>query len=248
MGRHFNDIFIGTSGWSYAHWKGPFYPQDLPDERLLDYYAGHFRSVEINSSFYHLPQPETLAHWRTATPANFRFTAKASRYITHMKKLREPAQSLRVFLDRIGLLGNKLGVILFQLPPHWRCNTARLAAFLEALDDGFRYAFEFRDRSWLNPQTLQLLSRHDAAFCIYELGGFTTPLEVTTDLVYVRLHGPNGAYQGNYSNAALSVWARTFREWSSRGRSVHCYFDNDQFGFAAANARQMVNILRHQKS
>jgi uncharacterized protein YecE (DUF72 family) len=244
MPRQGGNIHIGTSGWSYGHWQGPFYPPDLPAGKALDYYARQFGSVEINSSFYHLPQQQTLQHWREATPADFLFTAKASRYITHMKKLRDPVESVRIFLERISILGDKLGAILFQLPPHWRCNTTRLAAFIDALDSGIRYAFEFRDHSWMNPQTLKLLARNNAAFCIYDLDGFTTPLEITADFVYVRLHGPDGAYQGSYSDSALSAWADAFLDWQQQGHSVYCYFDNDQRGYAAVNARRLQQLLR----
>ena len=190
-------IHVGTSGWSYDHWKGPFYPGNLPGNRMLEYYAQHFRSVEINCSFYRLPEKKTLQHWYECTPDDFLFTAKASRYITHMKKLKDPQESVPVFLDRISLLKDKLGPILFQLPPRWRFNATRLGAFLDSLSNEFRYAFEFRDHSWLNREALELLARHNMSFCIYELEGFVTPDEITADHIYVRLHGPGDAYQGS---------------------------------------------------
>jgi uncharacterized protein YecE (DUF72 family) len=236
-------IHIGTSGWSYDHWKGPFYPEHLAGSRMLAYYAGHFRSAEINNSFYHLPDKETLKFWHDITPEDFLFTAKASRYITHMKKLSDTRQSVSVFLRRIRLLGDKLGPILFQLPPQWRLNKARLAGFLDALSTEFRYAFEFRDRSWLTEDSYSLLSRHAAAFCIYELDGFISPKEVTTDLVYVRLHGPDGPYRGSYGDATLSGWATALTGWMAQGRSVYCYFDNDERGYAARNARRLLDML-----
>jgi uncharacterized protein YecE (DUF72 family) len=236
-------IHIGTSGWSYDHWKGPFYPEHLAGERMLGYYAGYFRSAEINNSFYHLPAKATLKLWHDATPKDFLFAAKASRYITHMKKLRDPGQSVSAFLKRIRLLGDKLGPILFQLPPRWHFDRGRLAAFLEALSTEFRYAFEFRDRSWLNAEACELLSRHAAAFCIYELDGFLSPKEVTTDLVYVRLHGPDGPYRGNYDDTILSGWTATLAHWAAQNRSVYCYFDNDERGYAALNAGRLQAML-----
>jgi uncharacterized protein YecE (DUF72 family) len=239
-------IHIGTSGWSYDHWKGPFYPGDLPGKRMLEYYAQQFRSVEINSSFYRLPEKKTLQHWYECTPHDFLFTAKASRYITHMKKLREPQKTVPVFLDRISMLDDKLGPILFQLPPHWRFNAERLRIFLDSLSNEFRYAFEFRDRSWLNRQTCELLARHNMSFCIYELDGFITPHERTADDIYVRLHGPDDAYQGSYSHKALSARAGTFTDWAHRGNTVWCYFDNDQCGYAVENAGQLRKILAQQ--
>jgi uncharacterized protein YecE (DUF72 family) len=237
-------LHIGTSGWSYQHWKGPFYPEDLPNARMLACYVQHFRSAEINNSFYRLPSRETLTRWRKAVPRDFVFTAKASRYITHMKKLRDPAASTRGFLSRIRTLGSRLGPLLFQLPPHWRFNEERLAVLLDALPDRHRYAFEFRDPSWHNKRCYDLLRRHNAAFCIYELDGFLSPRRITTDFVYVRLHGPDGPYQGNYPDHTLAGWAGAFSTWSSQGKDVYCYFDNDQAGYAAQNALRLDAMLK----
>jgi len=209
----------------------------------LGYYAERFRSVEINNSFYHLPEKATLRHWRDTVPADFVFTAKASRYITHMKKLKDPEDSIDRFFNRVTSLGDKLGPILFQLPPRWRFNRERLEAFLGALSTDFRYAFEFRDHSWLNAETYELLSRYNAAFCIYDFDGFLSPRETTADFVYIRLHGPDGAYQGSYDTSTLSGWAGALSAWSSQGRDVHCYFDNDQAGYAARNALQLQSML-----
>jgi uncharacterized protein YecE (DUF72 family) len=230
------NTYIGTSGWSYPHWKGPFYPADLPDSKLLDYYCQHFSSVEINNSFYHLPSEHALEQWRDTTPADFLFAAKASRYITHMKKLKDPQQSLATFIERIDILGNKLGPILYQLPPRWHCNPERLSAFLHALDETHRHAFEFRDESWINEDIVQILEQHNAAFCIYELAGYRSPLHVTADFVYIRLHGPEGAYQGSYDGRTLAAWARRIEKWCDQGIDVYCYFDNDEAGYAVENA------------
>jgi len=237
-------VLVGTSGWSYEHWQGVFYPEELPADHWLAYYAQRFSSVEINNSFYHLPRKKTLRRWRDAVPDDFVFCAKASRYITHMKKLKDPAKSVSAFFGRISALGDKLGPVLFQLPPNWRFNAQRLSAFLEALSSEFRYAFEFRDHSWLNDETYALLARHDAAFCIYELDGFLSPREVTTDFVYVRLHGPDGPYQGSYDTRVLSGWAGAFSTWSAGGKAVYCYFDNDQAGYAANNALSLHAMLQ----
>ena len=235
-------IHIGTSGWSYAHWKGPFYTGQLPGSRMLEYYAQRFRSVEINNSFYRLPGQQALQQWHDSTPDDFCFTVKASRYITHMKKLGEPRKTVPVLLDRLSILGDKLGPILFQLPPRWHFNGARLGDFLDTLSGEFRYAFEFRDQSWLNEQTYALLSRHAAAFCIYELDGFLSPKQVTTDFIYVRLHGPGGAYQGSYDEQALAGWAAACSTWARKGQTVYCYFDNDQRGYAVQNALRLQAI------
>ena len=235
---------IGTSGWSYDHWRGPFYPQDLPGGDRLRYYAERLPSVVINNSCYRLPDQHTLRQWHDAVPHNFVFTAKASRYITHLKKLKEPEESLSTFLERIRVLEDKLGPILFQLPPRWRFNGQRFAAFLDHLSGEFRYAFEFRDRSWLNEQSYALLAQKNAAFCIYEFDGFLSPKAVTADFIYVRLHGPNGPYRGSYDTRTLSGWAEAFSTWSAEGRNVHCYFDNDEAGYAARNALHLQSMLQ----
>ncbi len=236
-------VHIGTSGWSYTHWKGPFYPEDAADRELLGHYTEHFDTAEINNSFYRLPEPATLRSWRHAIPEGFVFSAKASRYITHQKKLKDPEQSTQKFFDRIGALGDALGPILFQLPPRWSFNEERLARFLEALPDGHRYAFELRDRSWLNDRALALLTDHGAALCIYELDGFVSPAEVTADFVYVRLHGPDGPYRGCYDTQALRPWASAISQWIARDLAVWCYFDNDENAYAPQNAAKLLSML-----
>lgn len=243
MAQRRSTSHIGTSGWSYDHWKGPFYPDDIKGDNMLSYYCEHFKSVEINNSFYHLPQAKTLKHWRDMSPDNFLFSVKASRYITHMKKLNDPKQSVHDLLERVSVLKEKLGPILFQLPPRWRYNHDRLNHFLEGLSDEFRYAFEFRDPSWLEPEVYHLLSKHNAAFCIYELDGFISPREVTADFVYTRLHGPGGPYQGDYDNRTLAGWAGAFHSWAKQGKDIYCYFDNDEAGYAARNAESLVRMM-----
>lgn len=237
-------IHIGTSGWSYKHWKGRFYPPDLPAGKWLAWYAGRFRSVEINHSFYRLPREETLEAWKGTVPQGFLFAAKASRFITHMKKLQDPGKTVPPFLERIGVLGDALGPILFQLPPGWRFDADRLSSFLDSLDASRRYAFELRDPDWINDRALEILSRRGAAFCIYDLDGRLSPKEVTADFVYVRLHGPGGAYRGSYDARTLAGWAGAFSTWCAGGREVFCYFDNDEKGFAAENARRLAGMVR----
>ena len=238
------ELHVGTSGWSYPHWAGPFYPQDLPDDEWLGYYARRFASVEINNSFYQLPARETLATWRDTVPPGFEFAVKASRYVTHMKKLKDPAVTMPGFLERVATLGRHLGPILFQLPPRWHCNADRLHDFLAALPHDHRYAFEFRDPSWFDPAILGLLEGFGAAFCVYDLGGDRSPAHVTAGFAYVRLHGPGAAYQGSYSEQALRDWARTFSDWLDAGHDVYCYFDNDEAGHAAANAARLQELAR----
>lgn len=206
---------------------------------MLPYYVKSFETVELNNSFYKLPAPGTFSKWRLATPEDFVFSVKASRFLTHNKKLKDPQNALENFLPRAQELGAKLGPILFQLPPRWRCNIERLESFLEALPKQHRYAFEFREPSWHCAPVFEVLHRYNAAYCIYELDGFATGNEITAEWTYVRLHGPGGKYQGSYSDDALRVWAQQIVEWQQRLRATYVYFDNDQAGYAAENALRL---------
>lgn len=237
-------IWVGTSGWHYEHWRGAFYPPDLPTKSFLSHYQQYFQAVEINNSFYRLPTVQTLVAWRESAPPGFLFAVKASRVITHLKKLKEVDQAVATFLDRVSLLGPALGPILFQLPPRWRFQPDRLTAFLATLPQTYRYALELRDPSWLVPEAYDLLRQYGAAFCIYELAGFQSPLAITTDFVYIRLHGPAGAYQGSYSPAALQDWTRRLQAWEAQGLDAYCFFDNDEAGYAAHNALTLLRFLQ----
>lgn len=235
---------MGTSGWHYNHWKGRFYPEGMPNEEMLDHYVKYFKSVEINQTFYGLPRKDTLRRWREKTPKDFTFAVKGSRYLTHMKKLKDPKPALFRFFDVVGVLQEKLGPILFQLPPHWKFNRQRLRDFLRLLPRDYVYAFEFRNATWFCEEAYELLSEAGASFCIYELAGTLSPEKLTSDLVYIRLHGPKGPYQGNYSEAALAGWAGRIQSWSLEGKEVRCYFDNDDSGYAPQNALRLSEILR----
>jgi uncharacterized protein YecE (DUF72 family) len=189
-------IHIGTSGWHYDHWVGPFYPERLAKKKFLEYYAGRFKTVEINNSFYRLPLERTFENWRDQVPAGFVFSVKASRFITHMKKLKDPEQTVEEFFQRIRGLGNKLGPIPFQLPPRWRFDSDRLEGFLKALPLEHKHAFEFRDQSWLNADVFDMLSQRGMALCAYDFGEISAPKKVTAGFIYVRLHDPGGPYEG----------------------------------------------------
>lgn len=238
-------IHIGTSGWHYPHWKGPFYPRQLASKDFLEFYRGHFTTVELNNSFYRLPEEATFTLWREAVPAGFIFAVKASRYLTHLKKLKDTGAGLATFLKRVEVLKDRLGPILFQLPPSWHFNPERLEHFLASLPGEHRYAFEFRDSSWFTPRTYDSLARHQASFCIYELAGKTSPREVTSDLIYIRLHGPGAAYCGQYSEQALTQWATEIRNWTSQGKEIYCYFDNDEAGYAAKDALRLKSLAEN---
>lgn len=237
-------IHIGTSGWHYDHWRGPFYPEDLPKERFLRHYGNFFDTVEVNNSFYQLPKNETFERWRRETGDDFIFSIKASRYITHMKKLKDPGKTLPPLLNGVDLLKEKLGPILFQLPPGWKPNPERLHNFLSTLPKGYRYAFEFRNVGWHNSETIDMLQQHGAAFCIFELAGQRSSKTVTADFIYIRLHGPGKeSYQGSYTSRDLSGWAGAFSSWANQGKEIFCYFDNDERGFAAQDALKLNKMI-----
>lgn len=237
--RHSAEIRIGASGWHYKHWVGPFYPPKTAPARMFEHYLKYFDTVELNNTFYRLPGESALRNWREASPANFRFAVKGSRFITHMKKLKDPEASIARFFDRIDILGEKAGPVLFQLPPGWAADPERLDRFLAALPGHYRYAFEFRNETWNDEEILSILRHYGAAYCIYDLAGYQTPLITTSDLVYVRLHGPGGRYQGDYPERTLDEWARRIVGWSRESRDVWVYFDNDDSGYAPKNALEL---------
>jgi uncharacterized protein YecE (DUF72 family) len=236
-------FYIGTSGWHYSHWKGAFYPKKLPEKQFLSHYIQHFSTVEINRTFYSLPEKSVFINYAKFVPASFIFSVKASRFITHIKKLKDPKKPLQRFFNRVKGLKSHLGPILFQLQPHWKVNSERLSSFLKALPKGYRYAFELRDVSWLREDIYDLFKKYNSAFCIYELDGFITPKIITADFIYVRLHGPKGAYGGRYPLKMLKEWAKFFRQEAKKGKDIYCYFDNDEAGYAALNALELNRLL-----
>jgi uncharacterized protein YecE (DUF72 family) len=243
------DIRIGTSGYHYKHWLGPFYPKKISPDEMLEFYSQRFDTVELNNSFYRLPTEAAFDNWRQSTPSDFVFAVKASRFLTHQKKLKDPESALQNFLPRAARLSTKLGPILFQLPPKWQVNPDRLEALLEALPRDLRYVFEFRDLSWIRPDINKLLAKFRAAFCIYELAGYHTPLTITADFAYVRLHGPSlGKYQDSYSADRLRRWSRHIEDWAKDLNAIYIYFDNDQAGYAARNALTLKGMVEGKNS
>lgn len=235
-------LFVGTSGWSYKHWVGVFYPPQLPPARYLPHYAGHFDTVEINYSFYRLPSHEAFVTWRQETPAGFVFAVKASRYLTHMRKLKEPAEPLRRLLEAAGGLGDKLGPLLFQFPAQWRKNLPRLEGLLAILPPGRRCAFEFRHPSWLGEDVYAALARHGCALCIPDHPALPRALRLTADFTYLRFHA--GRYIADYSAAELALWAGRLRGFLAAGADVYAYFNNDVAGYAVQNAAALKSLLR----
>ena len=239
----YGTIRIGTSGFYYDHWRGVFYPQDLPKSRFFDYYVQHFSTVELNSTFYHLPRQKTTEHWMQKSPENFLFTLKAYRGITHYKKLEEVDDELYRFLHLIKPLKPKLGSILFQLPPTFHCDLSRLENFLKILPRGYRYTIEFRHPSWLIEDTYTLLKGFNVALCLNDYGKRLMAPVVTADFIYLRFHGPTGRYGGSYDDETLKAWAEKIDGWSKDGKGVFIYFNNDSQGYAVQNALRLQEML-----
>jgi uncharacterized protein YecE (DUF72 family) len=237
------EVWIGTSGYVYRHWrKGVFYPAGLRAREELEYFSGHFRTVELNNPFYRLPTAEMFQRWFHATPADFQFAVKASRYITHIKRLRDVAAELGLFLERAGHLGPKLGPILFQLPPTQQIEPTRLEAFLELLSSDRRWVMEFRHPSWHTAGVYQLLMDHSVALCI-PVGGGLYPDKVTTaPFTYFRMHrGHEPA--GGFTDGELISWAGQIRALRNSGKQVYAYFNNDWGGFALRDANKLRELL-----
>jgi uncharacterized protein YecE (DUF72 family) len=246
------DIRIGTSGYHYKHWLGRYYPAGMKSSDMLRHYLRDFDTVELNNTFYQLPNESTFDAWRTSTPHDFLFAMKGSRFITHMIKLKDAQRGLTNFMPRAERLRGKLGPILWQLPPGWKVNVERLEEFLSLLPREHRYTFEFRNETWITDAVLEVLKKYNAAFCIYELAGYHSPIELTADWTYIRLHGPTSfKYQGSYSDEQLAEWAERIRTWSKKLKGVYVYFDNDDSAYAVDNAltlKRMVHRLTRRKA
>ncbi len=237
------ELRVGTSGWHYDHWREVFYPPGLPSGQYPSFYAGHFNTVEINNSFYRLPGHATFRSWAAKAPPGFVFAVKASRYITHMKKLRDCGEALEKFLKNAGGLGEKLGPVLFQLPPRWKINPHRLEEFIEALPRANRYAFEFRDETWLHEDIYRLLEKHNCALCAASSPSFPQTRRITADFAFLRFHGGEAPYSSKYAIDELKEWAAFARTLSAEGRDVYAYFNNDAFGYAIEDAVKFRELV-----
>lgn len=224
---------VGTSGWQYDHWAGVFYPEELSRDEWFAYYSDHFDTVEVNNTFYHLPEEQTFDSWADAAPSDFLYTLKFSRYGSHLKHLKDAEGTIGLFMERATRLADHLGPVLVQLRPNWHVNVERLAQFLDAAPDGQRWAVEFRDRSWLCDDVYEVLRSHDAALCIHDMMD-DHPRVVTTDWVYLRFHGADT--WGEYSYQALTAHARRIKDYLDDGLDVFAYFNNDAKGYAVSNA------------
>jgi uncharacterized protein YecE (DUF72 family) len=240
-------VRIGCSGWIYRHWRGLFYPEKLAQRLWFAHYAATFGTVELNTSFYHLPKADTFTKWRGQAPQSFRYAVKASRFITHMKKLKDCDEPVETLLVRARNLGPALGPILYQLPPSLHLDLDRLDAFISILPSDLTHVFEFRHMSWMSEELLELLDRRRVSFCAHDMPRLATPRWTAGPAAYVRFHGGTGKYVGRYADETLLGWTDWIVKQAQGGRDVWCYFNNDIGGHAIDDAltlRAMVAQVR----
>jgi uncharacterized protein YecE (DUF72 family) len=236
-------IRVGTSGWQYDDWKGTFYPGGLPTNRWLPYFAERYRTVEVNNTFYRLPSEDAFRRWREETPAGFLIAVKASRYITHIRRLREPREPVELLWSRCRVLGDRLGPVLLQLPPGFKRDVSLLRDLLAVVPNGMRPALEFRDGSWLDDEVFEALDAKGAAFVLAHTPGTRVPDVVTGGWSYVRFH--QGTRRGpDYPAATLTAWAR--RLTGLKAEDVFVYFNNDTGGAALRDADRLIRALRRE--
>jgi uncharacterized protein YecE (DUF72 family) len=235
-------VRIGCSGWQYRHWRGNFYPAELRASDWLEFYAERFNTVEINNTFYRLPEAPTFAAWARRVPRGFVYAVKASRYLTHMKKLKDPEEPIHRFFTRAKRLATTFGPVLYQLPPRWPVNLERLSAFLRALPRSRRHAVEFRDPTWYRNEVFALLEKHRIALCLHDMQGSASGMRAVGPFVYVRFHGVQ-KYSGSYGNDALERWAMWLGDRVKEGRPVYAYFNNDVGGHAPRDAMRLRALL-----
>ncbi len=243
------EIRVGCSGWSYDDWRGVVYPADAPARTWFAHYAERFDTVELNTTFYRLPDPSTVEGWASQAPPGFCYAVKVGQFASHRRKLREPETWLGNHLDRVHRLGPALGPNLVQLPPRWRRDVPRLADFLAAAPKDLRWAVELRDPTWLHDEVFATLAEHGAALCLHDLLDHH-PWLLTTDWTYVRFHGPRALaepYHGRYGGRRLWRVADRLGAWADEGTDVHAYFNNDWHGNAVADAEWLRDRLRRER-
>jgi uncharacterized protein YecE (DUF72 family) len=247
-------VHVGCSGWQYKHWRGDFYPAELPQARWFAHYALSFDTVEINNSFYRLPPGETFMNWREQAPRRFIYAVKASRFLTHMKKLKEPYDPLVRFFENARELGGRLGPVLYQLPPNWPLNLERLEVFLQTLSaveadlkvGPLRHAIEFREPSWYDDRVFALLEQHRVALCLHDMEGSATGQIAVGPFVYVRYHFGDRKYGGAYDDERLDAWSRWLSRQAAAGRDVYAYFNNDTGGHAPRDAIRLRGRIQRR--
>ncbi|TAL63008.1 MAG: DUF72 domain-containing protein [Legionella sp.] len=245
---HKHPWHIGTSGWSYEGWLGNFYPEKIKSQLVLPFYATKLDSVELNNSFYQIPKEKNVKIWTEITPEDFVFSCKANRYITHIKRLKEIQETVTKLLEVFSHFGDKLGPILFQFPPYWPVNIPRLTEFIHSLPKEFLYTFEFRHQSWFCDELYELLDKNQMSLCFYDHKLYRSPEIVTSaPFIYIRMHGPDEqAYQGAYEEATLQEYAQKCRKWHAEGKTIYCYFDNDDKANAPKDAQRLRELLNSQ--
>jgi len=244
MSRHY---YIGTSGWHYEHWRDRFYPEKLSKDKWLEFYAGHFATVELNNSFYRLPSESAFATWHNSSPANFTFAVKVSRFITHIKRLKDTEEAVENFVTRAKILEEKLGPLLYQLPPNLHRNDELLESFLSALPREMKHVFEFRHQSWLEEKVFEILHKYNIGLCVFDMPAVSCPLAATTDFAYIRFHGSSGLYFSCYSDEELADWAKKLANLATNLKAVYIYFNNDAEAFAVRNAMTLRNYLQNRE-
>jgi uncharacterized protein YecE (DUF72 family) len=241
---HDAPVRIGCSGWIYKHWRGRFYPEKLPVKRWFAHYAESFDTVEINNSFYRLPKAETFDAWRKQAPPGFCYAVKANRFLTQAKKLKDCEEPIARMMAPFRHLGDRLGPILYQLPPRFRLNLERLESFLGLAPKDVTNVFEFRDKSWYADEVFALLDRHGAAFCAHDMPGLESPRIAIGRTAYLRFHGGAGKYHGRYAEERLLDWADWIAGHARSGRAVWAYFNNDTEGAAIDDALTLKAMVR----
>ncbi len=239
-------IRIGTSGFYYDHWKGCFYPKELSRTHYFDYFVERFPTVEINATFYHLPHSKTVKQWAERSPEDFLFALKASREITHYRKLEDVEHPLYLFLHLIKPLKPKLAAILFQLPPSLKKETRLLASFLKLLPSGYRFAIEFRHESWEEEEVLEILEAYNVAFCLNDFEQRKIKPRQSADFTYLRLHGPTGRYGGSYDDETLRKYAKMLVEFARHQKALFVYFNNDFEGNAVKDAKRLQAMVAEE--
>jgi uncharacterized protein YecE (DUF72 family) len=234
---------VGTSGWHYDDWKVRFYPEKLLKSKWLEFYASQFSTVELNNTFYRLPSEKAFRNWYDSTPTGFIFAVKISRFITHVKRLNDTREALRNFMSRAALLKDKLGPVLYQLPPGLRRDDVKLEKFLSDLPKGYKHVLEFRHESWLTDEVYDILRRYHVGICVFDMPGLSCPLLATDDFAYIRFHGKDSLYSSSYTDVELADWAENITELAENLDTVYIYFNNDVQGYALKNAETMRELL-----
>lgn len=241
-------IHIGTSGWSYKDWKGLYYPENMKSTDWLNFYAKQFDITEINTRLYHLPKKQTVVNWTEKVPDNFRFCPKISRYITHIKRLKDSEESLEKFFDVFEPMKNKMGPVLVQLPPSLKFDATVAEHFFKVLKHDYReyeFAFEVRHETWLHNDSLDLMAKYDIAFVVSQSGvGFPYSEMVTSKNIYIRFHGPEQLYASLYTDEMLQSFADKFKKWIKEGHIIWVFFNNDFYGYAIQNAETLKKIMK----